>query len=145
MVIFDHHPQLTESVILTGTAKAGGVGTQLGLYDIGISEDAYLCRFALPGLRRDESTLKCRIQHDGLVHIEGVIAPGGGIVKETNEVFQWRVKQLSSPGPFTISFKLPGPVDPRLHFPNFRGDGILELVILKHKAQTAPVDGCQAG
>lgn len=40
-------------------------------------------------------------------------------------------QQLTPPGPFTLSFSLPGPVDPRLFSPKFRDDGILEAVVVK--------------
>jgi len=42
-----------------------------------------------------------------------------------------KTQQLCYPGPFTISFSLPGPVDPRLFAPNFRDDGIFEGVVIK--------------
>nr|DAD22320.1 TPA_asm: hypothetical protein HUJ06_023783 [Nelumbo nucifera] len=37
------------------------------------------------------------------------------------------------PGPFTISFSLPVPVDPRLFLPDLRSDGILEVVMKYRK------------
>lgn len=42
---------------LTGSAARGHVGPVLGLIDIGESEDSYLFRVSLPGVRRDESKL----------------------------------------------------------------------------------------
>lgn len=42
---------------LTGSAAKGQIGPVLGLMDIGESEDSYLFRVSLPGVRRDES--KC--------------------------------------------------------------------------------------
>ena len=44
-------------MILTGTAKEGSAGPPIGLIDIGVSEDAYLFRVALPGLRKNECNL----------------------------------------------------------------------------------------
>lgn len=50
-----NQPKLKPSVILSGTAKEGSAGPPIGLVDIGISENAYLFRVALPGIRRNES------------------------------------------------------------------------------------------
>lgn len=40
---------------VTGSAAVGKVGPTVGLMDIGESEDSYLFRVALPGVKRDES------------------------------------------------------------------------------------------
>jgi len=40
---------------LTGSAALGGVGPVVGLMDIGESEDSYLFRVALPGVKRENS------------------------------------------------------------------------------------------
>lgn len=40
---------------LTGSAARGNVGPVIGVRDIGESEDSYLFRVSLPGVRRDES------------------------------------------------------------------------------------------
>ena len=42
-------------VVLTGTAKEGKAGLPLGTVDIGCSENAYLFRVGLPGVRRNAS------------------------------------------------------------------------------------------
>lgn len=81
--------------------------------------------------------VKCEIQRDGRVLIEGVIT--GGVLKDSSTTYQMKVQELCPPGPFTISFSLPGPVDPRLSSPTFRPDGILEVVVMKQR--TPPVDG----
>lgn len=78
----------------------------------------------------------CEIQRDGRVHIEGVMTEVG-LMGDPSTVYQMKVQQLCPPGPFTISFNLPGPVDPRLFSPNFRSDGILEVVVMKHRAPQA--------
>ncbi|XP_052204490.1 increased DNA methylation 3-like isoform X2 [Diospyros lotus] len=117
-------------VVLTGTAKEGSCGPTLGLMDIGVSPKAYLCRIALPGIRKDESKLAVDIQREGKVTVRGM-SPSGRLLKDSSTVHVVRVQQLSPPGEFSISFNLPGPVDPRLVSPNFRLDGILELVIMK--------------
>ncbi|CAK7331480.1 unnamed protein product [Dovyalis caffra] len=136
-----NQPKMIASVILSGTAKAGSGGPSIGLVDIGVSENAYLFRVALPGIRRNESNLKCDIQHNGTVHIKGVVTIDAGILKDSCSVFQMRVQQLCPPGPFTISFKLPGPVDPRLFCPNFRNDGVLEVAVMKYRVPSVPTNG----
>ncbi|XP_062164386.1 increased DNA methylation 3 isoform X2 [Alnus glutinosa] len=123
--------QLKPSVVLTGTAKEGSAAPPIGLVDIGTSESAYLFRVALPGVCKDQCKVKCEIQRDGRVHIEGVIT--GGVLKDSSTVYLMKVQELCPPGPFTISFNLPGPVDPRLSSPAFRPDGILEVVVMKNR------------
>ena len=76
--------------------------------------------------------IKCEIQCDGRVHIEGVMT-GVGPLKDSTTVYHMKVQQLCPPGPFSISFSLPGPVDPRLFSPSFRPDGILEVVVMKYR------------
>lgn len=128
------------AIVLTGTAKEGTHGPPIGHVDIGVSESAYLFRVALPGVRKDQCELSCEIERDGKVHLQGVIN-GGELAKKA--VYQMSVAQLSPPGPFTVSFKLPGPVDPRLFSPTFRSDGILEGVVMKYRAPGAPPSGNQ--
>ncbi|RAL45058.1 unnamed protein product [Cuscuta campestris] len=116
-------------VALDGTAKEGGIGPAIGLVDIGESECAYLFQVSLPGVR-DKGNLKCDIQRDGKVHIEGVVTESR-LLRDSPTVYQVNVQELCPPGPFTLSFSLPGPVDPRLCSPTFRQDGILEVVVVK--------------
>jgi len=72
----------------------------------------------------------CDIESDGKVEIRGLLS-GGRTIARQSRLFQMKTQQLCSPGPFTISFSLPGPVDPRLFAPNFRSDGIFEGVVIK--------------
>ncbi|CAN6700260.1 unnamed protein product [Malus baccata var. baccata] len=125
----NRHPRSKESgVALTGTAIAKeGSG---GVVDIGESEAAYLARVALPGLRTNRGNVKCVIQRDGKVHIQGVMN-GVELLRNSSTVYHMRVQHLCPPGPFAVSFTLPGPVDPRLFSPHFRHDGLLEIVLLK--------------
>ena len=55
-------------------------------------------------------------------------------LKDSPEGYEMTVQQLPSPGPFTITFNLPGPVDPRVCSPEFRADGIFEAIVMKHVA-----------
>ncbi|KAE9462234.1 hypothetical protein C3L33_05854, partial [Rhododendron williamsianum] len=109
--------QLKPAVTLTGTAKEGSGGPPIGVVDIGESERSYLCRVTLPGLRNNE------------IHIHGVVT--GGVLKDPWTTYEMKVQELCPPGRFSMSFNLPGPVDPRLASPNFRSDGILEIVVSK--------------
>ncbi|KAL5845512.1 hypothetical protein ACOSQ4_011470 [Xanthoceras sorbifolium] len=120
------------SITLTGTASKGIVGPPVGVVDIGVSEPAYFFRAALPRVRRDYCQFSCEIESDGKVHIQGSTS-GGKTIRKRSRVFRMKFQQLCPPGPFTVSFSLPGPVDPRLFSPNFRSDGIFEGVVIKHK------------
>ncbi|XAR60376.1 hypothetical protein NMG60_11033722 [Bertholletia excelsa] len=126
--------RLKPAVVLTGTAKEGRAGPPIGTVDIGVNEKAYLCRIALPGLRNNESNLSCDIQRDGSVCISGVVKEGGRLIKDSLAEYEMKLQELCLPGPFTISFNLPGPVDPRLSMPKFRPDGILEITVLKSRS-----------
>ncbi|XP_048422286.1 increased DNA methylation 3-like [Pyrus x bretschneideri] len=107
----NRRPHSEESgVAFTGKAIAKeGNG---GVVDIGESEAAYLARVALAGLR----TNRVNVVQDANL---------------SDQVGSSRVQQLCPPGPFAVSFSLPGPVDPRLFSPHFQHDGLLEIVVLK--------------
>ncbi|XP_054793224.1 increased DNA methylation 3-like isoform X2 [Prosopis cineraria] len=121
------------SLHLTGTARRGLLGPPVGVVDIGIGKVAYLFRVSLPGVMKDHaSQFSCEIESDGKVHIQGLLT-GGRTIRKNSRVFQIKIRSLCPPGPFTLSFSLPGPVDPRLLAPNFRSDGIFEAVVIKQK------------
>ncbi|XP_010428704.1 PREDICTED: increased DNA methylation 3 [Camelina sativa] len=117
-------------VFVTGTAKQGSLGPPIGLVDIGVSEAAYIFRVSLPGIEKNQNKIKCEIQREGRVCIQGVV-PEIAIPSETGYLYRMQVQQLCPPGPFSITFNLPGQVDPRLFSPTFRSDGILEVVVVK--------------
>lgn len=121
------------SIILNGTAKNRIAGPPIGVLDIGVSKVAYFFRVALPGVRKDYSEFSCEIQSDGKVHLQGSTT-GGGTIKKRSRVFHMTFRQLCPAGQFTLSFSLPGPVDPRLISPNFRSDGIFEAVVIRHES-----------
>ncbi|KAE8704247.1 hypothetical protein F3Y22_tig00110458pilonHSYRG00311 [Hibiscus syriacus] len=127
------------SVVLTGAAKESN-GPSIGILDIGASQNAFLFRVALPSIRIDQSKLKCEIQRDGKVLIQGIIPQGTEVLRGLSKKCEMRNEMFCSPGPFTISFTLPGPVDPRLFSPTFRPDGILEVVVLRISRPIDPVD-----
>jgi len=56
-------------ITFTGTAAARNAGPLIGLVDIGISEDAYLFRTALPGVRKEEGMCVPRLLRSPLTLI----------------------------------------------------------------------------
>ncbi|XP_050151667.1 increased DNA methylation 3 [Malus sylvestris] len=123
-------PTSDSSIVLSGTARKGVVGPPVGLVDIGVSKVAYYFRVALPGVRKDFCQFSCEIESNGKVHLQGITS-GGNPIRKRSRVFQMKLQQLCPAGPFTLSFSLPGPVDPRLFAPHFGSDGIFEGVIVK--------------
>ncbi|KAK3232047.1 hypothetical protein Dsin_003928 [Dipteronia sinensis] len=124
------HPQLKPFVALDGTADTSCSGPPVGLVDIGVSDGAYLFRVALPGVQK--GNLKLEIERDGKVHIKGVMA-NCVFLENSSTVFQMKVEKMCPPGPFSISFSLPGQVDPRMFSSTYRPDGILEVIVRKRK------------
>ncbi|XP_010528869.1 PREDICTED: increased DNA methylation 2 isoform X2 [Tarenaya hassleriana] len=112
---------------VTGTAATG----QVGLMDIGECDDAYLFRVSLPGVKRDESYFSCEVEDNGKVMIRGVTTTGETRVYRFSQVFEMQTRNLCPPGPFSISFRLPGPVDPEQFSGSFGTDGILEGMVMK--------------
>ncbi|KAK3002470.1 hypothetical protein RJ639_022110 [Escallonia herrerae] len=125
------------SIMLSGTARRGQTGSSVGAVDIGVSKSAYIFQVALPGVKKDPGHFSCEIEHDGMVHVRGVTSTGGKTVLRHSRVYEMKFRQQCPPGPFTLSFSLAGCVDPRLFYPNFRSDGILEAVIVKSDQCTA--------
>ncbi|KAL2325482.1 hypothetical protein Fmac_024540 [Flemingia macrophylla] len=144
--------RVIHGVSLTGSAAMGQVGSIVGPVDIGECEDAYLFRVALPGVKRDENLLdmgngtayvgqlghkkwefSCEVDVDGTVSISGVTTTGEKMVYRHSEMFEMQTRNLCPPGQFSISFKLPGPVDPDQFSGNFGTDGILEGIVTKEE------------
>lgn len=132
--------QLKPLVTFTGAANTVEVGPPLGRVEIGSNENAYIFRVALPGVRGNRDNLKCTLQLDGRVHIEGAVAESL-FAKNSSDVFMMKLQQLCPPGPFSLSFNLPGPVDPRLCSLSFRTDGILEVVAFKFRIPHLSAEG----
>ncbi|XP_077210465.1 uncharacterized protein LOC143845953 isoform X2 [Tasmannia lanceolata] len=130
----------TPSIVLTGAAKAGRAGPPVGLVDIGISKYAYLFRVALPGVTKDNCQFSCEVQSDGRVELRGRTITGERVIRrdvfEGTHVFEMKTQHLCESGPFTVSFSLPGPVDPRLFKADFYPDGILQAMVMKKYQQT---------
>ncbi|XVF31308.1 hypothetical protein REPUB_Repub16aG0134600 [Reevesia pubescens] len=119
---------------LTGSAAMGHVGPIVGLMDIGECEDSYLFRVSLPGVKRDESEFSCEVENDGKVLIRGVTTTGEKTVYRFSQKFEMLSQNLCPPGHFSISFQLPGPVDPQQFSGNFGTDGILEGIVMKKRS-----------
>ncbi|GMN43809.1 hypothetical protein TIFTF001_013020 [Ficus carica] len=118
---------------LTGSAAMGNMGPSVGLMDIGECEDAYLFRISLPGVKRDARDFSCEVESDGKVLIRGVATTGEKTVFRYSQMFEMQTQNLCPPGRFSISFKLPGPVDPQQFSGNFGTDGILEGIVMKDR------------
>lgn len=118
------------SLVLTGTARKGKFGPSVGMVDLGIGARAYLFRVSLAGVQKDLSQFNCDVETNGRVLITGVVN-GGRTIKKQSRVFHMKLRRLCPPGPFTLSFNLPGPIDPRLFTANFRADGLLEGIAIK--------------
>ncbi|XP_030960479.1 increased DNA methylation 2-like [Quercus lobata] len=120
---------------LTGSAAMGQVGPVIGLMDIGECDDSYLFRVSLPGVKRDEREFSCEVEIDGKVLIQGVTTTGEKTVYRYSQVFEMQTQNLCPPGHFSISFQLPGPVDPQQFCGNFGTDGVLEGIVMKGRHQ----------
>ncbi|KAM7272547.1 hypothetical protein ACFE04_027210 [Oxalis oulophora] len=145
MIFFPSHPTEEElasiaattksGVALTGSAAAADVGPTVGRLDIGECEDAYLFRVSLPGVKRDEKDFSCEVDSDGKVSIRGVTTTGEKTVYKFYQKFEMLTQNLCPPGYFSLSFQLPGPVDPQQFSGNFGTNGILEGIVLKRLEQ----------
>ncbi|CAA7020279.1 unnamed protein product [Microthlaspi erraticum] len=124
------HSKVISNASSTGTIKQGSMASSLGVIDIGVSENAYIFNVELPGIGKNQNKIKFEIQRDGRVCIQGVI-PETTIPSESGRLYRMQVQQTCPPGPFSIGFSLPGPVDPRLCSPMFQPCGILEVVVVK--------------
>lgn len=118
---------------LTGSAAKGQVGPVIGLMDVGESEDSYLFRVALPGVKRENRAFQCEVESDGKVQIRGETVTGEKKVLRYSQAFSMQTHNLCPSGPFSVSFHLPGPVDPQRFTGSFGTDGILEGIVMKQK------------
>ncbi|KAL1190029.1 Increased DNA methylation 3 [Cardamine amara subsp. amara] len=124
------HSKVISHVFSTGTVKQGYAGPAVGLFDIGESEIAYMLRVSLPGIVKNQNTIKCEVYREGRVCIKGVV-PEIAIPSDTGCLYRMQVQQLCPPGPFSITINLPGQVDPRMFAPELKPNGIFEVVVVK--------------
>ncbi|XP_043724366.1 increased DNA methylation 2-like isoform X2 [Telopea speciosissima] len=146
MIFLPSHPSMEEwnnivaatknGIALTGSAAERQAGPLIGLVDIGVCDDAYLFRISLPGVRKVEREFSCEVEADGQVLIKGVTTTGEKLVFKDTQVFEMQTQYLCPSGSFSVSFKLPGPVEPREFSGNFGADGILEGIVMKERSQT---------
>ncbi|KAL5566113.1 hypothetical protein UlMin_029277 [Ulmus minor] len=118
-------------IVVTGSAALGKIGPVIGAMDIAESEDSYVFRVNVPGVSREKFT--CEIESDGKVIIKGVCTTGEKIVCKNSQIFQMKTQNLCKPGHFSVSFLLPGPVDPQ-QLKAFHSNGVFEGIIQKAKA-----------
>lgn len=71
------------------------------------------------------------MENDGKVLISGVTTTGERTIYKYSQVFEMQSQNLCPSGNFSISFNLPGPVDPHQFSGNFGADGILEGIVMK--------------
>ncbi|KAK8329889.1 hypothetical protein V6Z11_A11G348100 [Gossypium hirsutum] len=117
-------------VALTGAAATGTMGPIIGLVDIGVLEDSYYFRVSLPGVSPDKKDFSCDIESDGKVLIKGLTTTGEKLVVKNSQVFHMLTQNLCPSGHFTVSFELPGPVDPE-KVTSCLANGLLEAVVKK--------------
>lgn len=120
-------------VAVSGSAASGKIGPVIGSIDISESDEAFLFRVALPGVKKDEK-FKCDIQPDGTITIKGVTNTGEKKVHAHNMVFEMHTQNLCPPGDFSVSFQLPVHVDPPT-LKHMLANGVLEGVVKKKPVQ----------
>ncbi|XP_017976244.1 PREDICTED: alpha-crystallin domain-containing protein 22.3-like isoform X2 [Theobroma cacao] len=117
-------------VALTGAAATGSIGPLRGLRNISESEDSYHFRVNVPGASMEKGDFSCDIEPDGTVVIKGISTTGEKVVHWGSLVFEMLTQNLGPLGPFTISFQLPGPVNPQ-EVVSRLADGIFEAIVKK--------------
>lgn len=118
-------------IALTGTLAERPARSPIGLVDIGTSDNAYLFCIALPGVSCNAGDFSCEIETNGRVLVKGITVTGQKKVYAHSQIFKMKTQNLCPPGAFSISFKLPGPVDPRGFSGTFGNNGIFEGIVLK--------------
>ena len=68
---------------------------------------------------------------DGQILIKGVTTTGEKTVYKNSLKFEMQSQNLCPPGHFSISFKLPGPVDSQHLSAHFGIDGVFEGIVRK--------------
>ncbi|MBA0680849.1 hypothetical protein Goari_012526 [Gossypium aridum] len=117
-------------VALTGAAATGSMGPLIGKVEIGELKDSYYFRVSLPGVSMDNREFNCVIGADGKVTIQGILTTGEQIVSNESGVFRMLTQNLGPPGPFTVSFRLPGPVNNQ-EVKSHLACGFLEAIVKK--------------
>ncbi|GAV90103.1 hypothetical protein CFOL_v3_33512, partial [Cephalotus follicularis] len=123
-------------ISLTGSAATGSIGPILRLMALGETDDSYYFRVNLPGVSSNENDFSCEILSNGKIIISEITTTGEKTLCRHGQVFTMITQNLPPPGRFSMSFQLPGPVDP----PRFRGqflNGVLEGIIKKRVTENS--------
>eukprot|EP00268_Persea_americana_P060665 TRINITY_DN7591_c0_g1_i1.p1 TRINITY_DN7591_c0_g1~~TRINITY_DN7591_c0_g1_i1.p1 ORF type:complete len:451 (-),score=73.33 TRINITY_DN7591_c0_g1_i1:384-1736(-) len=118
---------------LTGSIAESQPGPLVGSVAIGTCDDAYYFRVSLPGVKKDENEFSCKFTPEGQVTIEGVTLTGKSLVSKYSQVFEMRTLCLCPPGHFSATFQLPGPIQTKEFYGDFRDDGFLEGVVMRKR------------
>ncbi|XP_073004068.1 increased DNA methylation 3-like isoform X2 [Typha latifolia] len=124
---------ITAAVSRTGAAELSPDGHLIGMNTIYSRSVSYMFLLFLPGLDRTPTArVICKVMTCGMIKISGVIAATSAQINfnVSGDAAQESMKLF--PGPFSLTFCLPGPVLPRsFKVTSFR-DGLLEALILKN-------------
>lgn len=78
----------------------------------------------------DAEDFRCDVEPDGKIFIKGVTTTGEKTVVKNSQIFKM-TQNLCPPGHFSISFRLPGPVNHQQLTGFFGTNGILEGIVKK--------------
>ncbi|CAL1386768.1 unnamed protein product [Linum trigynum] len=98
------------AIALSGIAAMQKIGSGIGQMNIGESDGFYIFRVSLPGVSGNDRSFSCVVDPTGMVEIQGVSTTGEQVVEKPPQVFFMETQNLCPPGPFSIKFRLPGPV-----------------------------------
>ncbi|KAK8488576.1 hypothetical protein V6N13_027528 [Hibiscus sabdariffa] len=117
-------------IALTGAAATGIFGPIIRLVNLGLLEDSYYFRVSLPGMSPEIKDFNCEVDADGKVLIKGITTTGEKVVHRGSLTFSMMSQNLCPPGDFSVSFNLPGPVNPEEATGRLT-DGMLEVIVKK--------------
>lgn len=73
----------------------------------------------------------CTVEANGKVLIKGETTTGKKMLVRECQLFELHTNHLTPPGEFSVSFRLPGPVQPAYFTGKFSSDGIYEGIVKK--------------
>ncbi len=100
------------------------------------SSEIHKCILTLTAKLENAGDFKCEVECDGKVMIKGTTTTGESRMFKGSRLFHMQTQYLCPPGAFTVSFYLPGPVEPNQFTGTFGSDGILEGIVMKQRART---------
>ncbi|CAI0409914.1 unnamed protein product [Linum tenue] len=119
------------AIALSGAAAVQKIGSGIGQMNIGESDGFYIFRISLPGVSGNDNSFSCVVDPTGMVEIHGVSTTGEQVVEKPPQVFFMETRNLCPPGPFSIKFRLPGPVLPDQLRSSFV-DGMFEGIVRRN-------------